>query len=321
MSTFWLKKWRRPLSDSITTDRQVESIKTIKNRSAVDALSSLFNDIELSDVRLQGSDGGTVLAVKAVLAARSPVFRARFFGTPNLMKNNRLRRKEVVNFQEWDCRTLHIVVEFCYTDNLSVMQLKPNDDVARLMANLRSASEAFKLRSLFDKVNQWSWRQVNRFPSLACALIDEGMKRDDIDEIALQSIQLKAKDALLPDSNAVGTGVLALSKPGLLFVLRTLENTASHLILLHSIQRWVEFSTEDSGLSAEDSGEHTSYLREKASREAFARKCAMRFIKLSNLGPRKLEEVMKNSGLFESDDSLESISNEMLLDAGLQFTQ
>lgn len=228
-----------------------------------------------------------------------------------------LKGKEVVIFKEWDCRVLHLVVEFCYTDNLSIMQGKPDDDTARIMANLRSASKAFKLRSLLDKVNQWSWRQVSRYPSLACALIDEGMKRDDIDEISLQTVQLKARDALLPESNAVGSGVLSLTKPGLLFVLRTLEDTTSHLLLFHSIQRWVEFSTEGSGGTRD-----VDYVREKASREAFARKCAMRFIKLSRISPGHLEEVLKNSGLFKSDKSTGStLSGNDMLDAGLQFSQ
>lgn len=313
MSAFWQKRWRRFSSDPVD---HVEPVPTVTTGSAADALCSLFGDAELSDVRLQGSDGGTVVAVKAILASRSPVFRARFFGNPCTDEKNIMKGKEIVAFHEWDCRVLHLVVEFCYTDNISIMQGKPSDDTARLMANLRSASKAFKLRSLLDKVNQWSWRQVNRYPSLACALIDEGMKRDDIDEISLQTIQLKSRAALLPESDAVGTGVLALSKPGLLFVLRTLEDTTSHLLLFHSIQRWVEFSTVDGG------GD-TNYQREKSSREAFARKCAMRFIKLSRISPGQLEEVMRNSGLFKSDNSsLGSMSsNDMLLDAGLQFSQ
>jgi len=316
MSAFWQKTWRRPFSNSSVVDHEPEPVPAITTGSAADALCSLFGDAELSDVRLQGSDGGTVVAVKAILAARSPVFRARFFGPTALAASTIVKGKDVVIFKEWDCRVLHLVVEFCYTDNLSIMQAKPNDDIARLMANLRSASKAFKLRSLLDKVNQWSWRQVSRFPSLACALIDEGMKRDDIDEIALQTVQLKARAALLPESNAVGSGVICLTKPALLFVLRTLEDTTSPLLLFHSIQRWVEFSTEDS------IGD-TNHMREKSSREAFARKCAMRFIKLSRISPGHLEQVMKNSGLFKSDDSLGSslTPNNMLLDAGLQFSQ
>jgi len=305
--SFWT--WRRPFS-SVASD---EKTPTVTTGTAADALCSLFGDEELSDVKIQGSDGGTVIAVKAILAARSPVFRARFYGPTS--ETTLSKGKDIAVFKEWDCRVLHLVVEFCYTDDLSIMKVKPSDEIARLMANLRSASKAFKLRSLLDKVNQWSWRQVSRFPSLACAVIDEGMKHDDVDEVALQTLQLKSRGALLPDSTAVGAGVLSLTKPGLLFVLRTLEDTTSHLLLFHSIQRWVEFSTEDF------IGD-TNPTREKSSREAFARKCAMRFIKLSKISPGHLEGVMKDSGLFTEKSVGTTLSvNNMLLDAGLQFSQ
>jgi len=306
-SSFW--RWRNPLS-SVSSDVVKPPAATTQRSTAADAVSSLFGDEELSDIRIQGSDGGTVLAVKAILAARSPVFRARFYG-PTIDLTS-LKGKDVVVFNEFDCRVLHLVVEFCYTDDILIMQIKPSDEIARLMANLKFASKVFKLRGLLDKVNQWSWRQINRFPSLACAMIDEDMKHNDIDEVSIQALQLKSRSALLPDSNAVGAGVLSLTKRGLLFVLRTLEDTTSPLLLFHSIQRWVEFSTEDSVGG-------TDLAREKSTREAFARKCAMRFIKLSNISPRNLEVVMKDSGLF-SDGTTVSTDN-MLLDAGLQFSQ
>jgi len=309
MGTYLLKKLRQSFR-GIVKDEEDEPF-----RSAEDSLSTLFGDSLLSDVRLQGSDEGTVVAVKAVLAARSPVFHARFFGTtPGVRKKGLLKRKELVKFQEWDFRTLHLVVEFCYTDNLSVMQYKPDDDTARLMANLRAAAKAFKLPRLLDKANQWSWRQINRHPSLSCALIDEGMKRDDIDKIALQSLKLKARAALLPGTYSPGTGVLALTKPALLFVLDTLQHSTSHILLLDTIQRWVELSTEDGG------GNY-GYVRVKSSREAFARKYAMPFINLSNFSPGKLEAIKKKSDLFKSDDSLEYIEADVLIDAGLQYTQ
>lgn len=328
--------------------------------SAAEALCSLFGDEELSDVRLRGSDGGTVIAVKAILAARSPFFRQRLYCNNAKNNNNRptsgtsqtttsetrssrskkpssqeggdpsgpekdsaetpsppptpptmemYKGKQVVDFKEFDCRILHMVVEFCYTDTMSLMKVPANEDIARLMANLRIASKAFKLPFLLDKVNQWSWRQLNRNPALCCAMIDEGMKMDDIDELALQTLQLKTRAALLPTVGAVGTGVLAFSKPGLLFALRTLEETTSHLLLFQSIQRWVEFSAEETS---------TSPARDRASREAFARKCAMRFIKLSKISPGNLESVMKNSSLFTSQKDMTKAT--LLLDAGIRFS-
>lgn len=296
--SFW--RWRgskggntTPLSSAGT------GAGVVPTGTAAEALCTLFGDEEISDVTLQGGDGGSVIAVKAILASRSMVFRQKLFGQAAKKTFTTTSGKEVLLLQEWDCIVLHLVVEFCYTDNMSVMKVPPSDDIARLMANLRAAAKYFKLPGLQDKVDQWSWRNVNRHPALSCALIDEGMRRDDIDEVALQTLSVKARASLMPPNGAVGAGVLSLSKSGLLFVLRTLEDSTSHLLLFNAIQRWVNFSTEDTNPTGES---HPS--REQATREAFARKCAMRFIKLSKINPSYLDEVMKNTSLFTSTTSI-----------------
>mmetsp|Transcript_19200 Transcript_19200/g.24199 ORF Transcript_19200/g.24199 Transcript_19200/m.24199 type:complete len:374 (+) Transcript_19200:97-1218(+) len=287
-SSFW--RWRRPGFD---TSKRPETPSPATGSSA-EALSSLFGDEEVSDVILEGHDGGTVMAVKAILAARSPMFRHKFFGSSSFIPS-KPNEKEHVVFNEWDCRILHLVVEYCYTDNCSAMRGVPTEDTARVLATLRVAAKAFKLPYLLDKIRQWVWRQVTRHPALACAMVDEGMRNDDVDELALQTLQLKTRAALLPNQNAVGSGVLALSKPGLLFVLRTLDETTSHYLLLQAIDRWVDFSSEDC------SGDNPS--RERASREAFGRKCAMRFIKLSKIPQENLDAVIKRSELYGAQNS------------------
>jgi len=205
------------------------------------------------------------------------------------------REMTLVTFEEWDCRILYLIVEFCYTDNLSIMNVKPSDEIARIMANLRSASKAFKIRSLYNKVDQWGFRNISRYPALACAVIDEGIRLDDIDPLAMKTLQLKPGAGLLPTEDGAGSGVLALSRPGLVFVLRQMEDKTSHLLLFHSLQRWVEFSS--------DRYSYANPAQEKASKMAFASKCAMRFIKLERIGPGKLEEVM-SSGLIVLEKSL-----------------
>ena len=301
-SSFW--RWRRPKFTNTGIPTDVPSTGT-----AADEIANLFGDVEVCDVTLQGSDGGTIFAVKAILAARSTIFRQRFYGAKS--KNDLVipGEKQVVKFQHWDCRILHMVVEYCYTDNCAIMNVKPNDDVARIVSQLRVASKAFKLPGLMHKIKQWSWRQINRHPGLACAMVDEGMKLDDIDELALQTLQIKTRAAMLPEFDAIGSGVLALTKPGLLFVLRTLEDTTSHLLLLQAIERWVDFSPEDSNPD--------SPSRERVTREAFGRKCAVRFIKASKINPLAFERAIKQSKLFQTRNDLTSVS---LLE-GLQFSE
>ena len=285
-NSFW--SWRRP--DGI---RRRPGTPVILGTA--DAICSIFGDENVSDVVLQGYDGGSVVAVKAILASRSTMFRHQFFNdSRSSFIPKSLDEKEVVVYDEWDCRILHLVVEYCYTDTCSAMKSQPTDDIARMLATLRVASKTFKLPGLQDKIRQWVWRQMSRHPALICAMVDEGLQNDDVDELALQTLQLKSRAALLPDKGSVGSGVLALSRPGLLFVLRTLEeNTSPHLLLL-VVERWIDFLAD--GCSGEDA------RRERASREAFARKCATRFINISNIPQQHLDSVMKRSNLLASNN-------------------
>jgi len=243
-----------------------------KPMKGTEALQSLFGDEELSDVKMQGSDGGIVVAVKAVLSARCPVFRKLFYGPLSSTEMVLSEGKDLIIFKEWDCSTLNLLVEFCYTDNISAMEVRPSDHIARAMVNLGSASIVFKLQALRDKVDKWISKQVRLFPALACALIDEGMKRDDINKISLEIIQSKPKAALLPDTGTTGYGVLSLTEPALLFVLRTIENSISQHLTIDIIKRWVESSKNDRR-------EDITYKREISRRQEFARKCSIRFVK------------------------------------------
>jgi hypothetical protein len=285
-----------------------------------EAICSIFGDDEVSDVKLKGSDGGTVVAVKAILAARSPMFRHKFYNEYRKMfVPTSPEDKEVFVFRDWDCRILHLIVEYCYTDTLSVMKYQPTEDISRIMATLRIASKVFKLPGLLDKITQWVWRQISRHPAIACAMVDEGMKNDDVDDLALQTLQLKSRAALLPNQRAVGSGVLALSKPALLFVLRTLEETTSHYLLLQAIEQWVDFSTVDSDdlLNSDGTSLKGDPNRERASREAFGRKCAMRFIKISKIPKENVDAVMKRSKLFTTNKNGVPTS---MWNAGFQFS-
>jgi len=291
----WRRHFTRTRSDEADAAPQLPPPPT--TGSVEEALLSLLGDEELSDVKLEGSDGGRIMAVKAILASRSPVFRMRFF-TPLDSKdvsaivevNDKVEGKDIVVFKDYDCRVLYLVVEFCYTDEVSVTRMSPTDDIARLMANLIRASKAFTLPSLLDRVNEWSFKQLNRFPSLATAMIDEGLKIDEMSDIAIQILQLKTRTVLLPTKDTTGSGVLALSKPTLLFVLRLLADKTCHLLLFHALKRWVEFSPSGYMGYVDPSVAQTS-------KEAFAKRLAKRFIKVSKIPPKNLAEV-SNSGLF-----------------------
>jgi len=249
-------------------------------------LIPLYGDKELSDIKIQGSDGGVVVGVKAILAARSPLFRNSFFGETSCTDIVISKGKDLIIFKEWDCCILHLIVEFCYTDSITIMNEQPSDHIARLMVNLRFASKFFGLHTLMDKVNRWSHKQVTLFPALACALIDEGMKKGTIDNILVEVILTKSKAALLPGSNAIGAGVVSLTEPTLLFVLRTIEHTVSHSLITAFINKWVDFSNNDC-----DGG--INHLRNIMKRKSFAKKCSVRFVKF----PNSDESISENSDI------------------------
>lgn len=290
-SSIW--RWGRPTDKHKSTQKPLSTV--IASNSAASSLCSIFGDEEVSDLILQGNDGGNVVAVKAILASRSPMFRRLLFGEhrPRFVPKEP-DEKQILTFDDWDCLVLHLVVEYCYTDSCSVMKVQPTEDIARMMAILRIASKVFKLPGLLDKVKQWVFMQISRNPGIACAMIDEGLKNDDVDEVALQTLQLKTRASLLPDSGTVGTGVLALSKSGLLFMLRNLESTASHYLLYEAIERWVDFS------SVGCSGNDVSV--ERTSREIFGRKCADRFIRYSEIPKDKLDILMQRPNLLTKNN-------------------
>jgi len=354
-SFFGRFSFREP-APALTTDLEEEV--DIVPGSIMDALYSLMGDEDLSDVRMQGSDGGNVVAVKAILAARSPVFRSRFFGagmgpgqsSKTLIHSNLSSKddeddlddlvdttdadlsamerdaeagrveaiivkntaststdetanitleddavdddgKTNIVFEEWDCRVLYLIVEYCYTDNLAIFTVRPSDDIARMMASLRCASKAFKLRGLLEKVDKWSDINTTRHPALACALIDEGMRLDDIDALAMRTVQLKTKAALMPGVDEAGSGICAFSKPGLMFILRFLDDKTSHMLLYDAMMTWVNFSTEGTGL-------YSDPVRERSGKLMFASRVAKRFIRVEKIDPSRMEEVLK-SGLVE----------------------
>lgn len=263
MSTNTTNTWR--WRDSVMPDEKINTA------DSSEWLRPLYGDAELSDIIMEGSDGGKVIAIKAILGVRSSVFRKLFFGAQRSTKSVSPGGKEYIILKEWDCCILHLLVEFCYTDDISMMEGEPSDWIARVMVNLKSASKAFDLQILSNKVDQWSSKQVKLFPALACALIDEGIKENQVDEKLLETIRLKSKAALLPRSNAVGTGVSSLSEPALLFVLRTLEDSVSNPLLVEIIKRWSE-------VPSKDCGSKIKLQRRNSCRKNFANKCTLRFV-------------------------------------------
>ena len=155
------------------------------------------------------------------------------------------------------------------------------------MASLRCASMAFQLRGLREQVENWSKINTTCHPDIACAMIDEGIRLDSICLLAMRTVKLKAKSALMPVVGAAGSGICALSKPGLILILRYLEDKVSHTLLYDALLTWVHFSTERTG-------HYSDPVTEKAGKFRFASRCAMRFIRVSEIDSSRMESGLKS---------------------------
>ena len=79
------------------------------------ALKALVWDEQMADVHLEGSDGVRVSAIRALLAARSPVFHHMFYGGFEEASANVIR----IDFPG---RILQCIVQYCMTDEANLLE-------------------------------------------------------------------------------------------------------------------------------------------------------------------------------------------------------
>ena len=124
-------------SSSSTTNKNDTSSFNNSNTLLHD-INSLLNDDDISDITLipeviRGDDDITeVPAVKAILAARSPVFRRMLYGkfretTNNTTNNSNDDDNENVKVKlDYSGKVLQLLVEFCFTDKLDSLSSNTN---------------------------------------------------------------------------------------------------------------------------------------------------------------------------------------------------
>ena len=75
------------------------------------ANEKLLTDELMSDVKLRGVDGKTVLAIRSLLAARSTVFQSMLYGSFEEAK------KDIVDIGNYNGNVLQYLVEFIVTED------------------------------------------------------------------------------------------------------------------------------------------------------------------------------------------------------------
>ncbi|KAL7553056.1 hypothetical protein ACHAWF_016304 [Thalassiosira exigua] len=178
-------------------------------------LSSLLFDEEVADVRLVpeksgGGDAAPVPAIRAILAARSPVFRRMLYG------EFREHEGDAEVRLDYSGRVLRLLVEFCFTDKLSLGGAGEGgggsgsdspEERARLLARLSGAAHYLDIPKLEHDVRVRLEARMVECPSLACAILDEAsgmLSGEELGAIAMERVRARPRAALLRREDGCG---------------------------------------------------------------------------------------------------------------------
>ena len=144
-----------------------------------EAIQSLLSDESISDFKLEGNDG-SVIANKAMLAARSPVFRKLLFekGTKETeehddeVKNTRDGKLKV----DYSSQVMKAIVEYIYTDNATVLEGDDNNnkDIKSLVPTIVALVDAatyFQLPKLCSKAEDYVTTLLSQNPLIAIPIM------------------------------------------------------------------------------------------------------------------------------------------------------
>ncbi len=173
-------------------------------RDILTDIHSLLNDDELTDINLipESSDGDNnnesitaVPAIKALLAARSPVFRRCLYGEWRETKSNHNNGDDdddVLQVKlDYSGRVLQLLVEFCFTDKLASLtdtnakSSSTLEEQVRLLTQLNGAAHYFDIPKLEQDIQKHLNVMMSQHPSLACAILDEASKVPSGEELGL----------------------------------------------------------------------------------------------------------------------------------------
>jgi hypothetical protein len=274
--------------DSSDTTGSTTSDTSPSTRDILSDIHSLLNDEELTDIHLipESTDGDDenetiteVPAIKAILAARSPVFRRCLYGDFRETQPNSNNDDDVLEVKlDYSGRVLQLLVEFCFTDKLASLtdsNAKNNSTLerkVRLLTQLNGAAHYFDIPKLEQDIQTHLNVMMTQHPSLACAILDEASKvpsGEELGLLAMERIHDLPKAALLlwnhnhqqshgNNSSIASTinnaannaytgfgwgergGVIALNASLLEQVIFDEQSSASELTKFLCLQRWVE---------------------------------------------------------------------------------
>ena len=227
----------------------------LQDRSLVMDLHSHLNDVDIADVKLVGTDGKTVVAVRSLLAMRSAYFRTLFFGS---FRESSLEQVKL----GYSSLVIKAVVEYCYTDEIkTAFENLSFEETARSMVGLVCAGQYFELVGLESKANRLTCLMMDEYPSLACAVLDEVSLTNESSElgrVALGIIRLRTDSSLLPP-DSYGLGVQSLGEAAMERVMADSEIHTPEFTLFLCLKKWVDYTTDVTRIRRNDEMRHDEW--------------------------------------------------------------
>jgi hypothetical protein len=131
------------------------------------AIRNLLSNESLADVNLQGTDGIKVPAHRLILAARSQVFESLLFGNFAEASNSEVR-------VGYDGRVLQAIVEYCYTDEVTLLgeqTQNPSLEQMETITSLAAAADYFCFPKLCKKVTDFVLLRMEENKQLALGFL------------------------------------------------------------------------------------------------------------------------------------------------------
>lgn len=297
--------WTTPNSINISRFSRLTSQKSNETKESTEislqsVLKTLVNDEDLSDLQLEGKDGVQVFANRAILAARSDVFRKMLYG------NFKESQSSVIKIGKYPGAVLRAIVQYCYTDDSDMLHYECNDAYrAKQLVFLVDAAEYFDLGELREQVEQVAMQITEEKPALACAFLREsrliGPSAFQVGGHAWSEIQSQPLETLLLEG--ADKNLMTLPFSVVQEILEDSKMSADELTLFRVLQAWARGKEESEEVGG---GEGRSKSRHDSAKDL------VRLIQLANIDPVDLSTTVKSSGLVSRDGLLKAYESQAL---------
>jgi hypothetical protein len=268
------------------------------------AIRNLLSNSSFSDVNLQGTDGLTIPAHRAILAARSQVFEKLLFGSFTEASNKEIR-------MGFDGRVLQAIVEYCYTDEVALLGEQTEDPCSmeqiETITNLAAAADYFCFPKLHNAITDWVLLKIDKNRQLALGFLitaNNSGATPNLLRAAMDTIQNDFDVCGLKDSK----DFLGHLTPDLLEQIVSSEAILADEVELFSlVASWVDCNCDSCG---DESAGNSIFTREK--RKEVASELVEKHICLELIIPSHLRDIVELAGIVSSEKLLEAYKTRSL---------